>query len=140
MLFALGCGVVAALAAVAVARAELWRRLCGDRTRWWQGHPGRGLTIAVFKLDRERGGGRDAGAPGGIFSPSLATGAGIAGAAIAHLLHVRLGARDTIVLGMAGYLSGVVQAPLHQRGDPDGDDPRSRAWSGPLFLTALIAR
>ncbi len=50
------------------------------------------------------------GIPGGIFAPSLATGAGI-GAAIAHWLPPEL-VSATILLGMAGYFSGVVQTPI----------------------------
>jgi H+/Cl- antiporter ClcA len=50
------------------------------------------------------------GIPGGIFSPSLATGAGL-GADVAVLLgstHVAL----VMTIGMVAYLAGVVQAPL----------------------------
>jgi H+/Cl- antiporter ClcA len=51
-----------------------------------------------------------AGIPGGLFSPSLAVGAGV-GYDIAGLLpHVPVGA--IILLGMVGYFSGVVQAPI----------------------------
>jgi H+/Cl- antiporter ClcA len=50
------------------------------------------------------------GIPGGIFSPSLATGAGL-GADLARLLpDVAPGA--VILLAMAAYFSGVVQAPI----------------------------
>ena len=50
------------------------------------------------------------GIPGGIFSPSLAVGAGF-GANIAALLpHTPLGA--VVLLGMAAYFAGVVQAPI----------------------------
>jgi H+/Cl- antiporter ClcA len=50
------------------------------------------------------------GAPGGIFSPSLAVGAGI-GQDIGQLLpNVPLG--TIALLGMVGYFSGVVQAPI----------------------------
>jgi H+/Cl- antiporter ClcA len=49
------------------------------------------------------------GIPGGLFAPSLAVGAGL-GSTLALVLgtNVSLGA----VLGMAGYFSGVVQAPM----------------------------
>ncbi len=51
-----------------------------------------------------------AGIPGGIFAPSLAVGAGL-GASLEGLLpHVAPGA--FVVLGMAGYFAGVVQAPI----------------------------
>jgi len=50
------------------------------------------------------------GIPGGIFSPSLAVGAGL-GFNIAHLLpHSPQGA--IILLGMVAYFAGVVQAPI----------------------------
>ncbi len=50
------------------------------------------------------------GIPGGIFAPSLAVGAGL-GANISHLLPgVPVGA--VIILGMVGYFTGVVQAPI----------------------------
>jgi H+/Cl- antiporter ClcA len=50
------------------------------------------------------------GIPGGIFSPSLAVGAGI-GATIAHLFPQTPDAA-IILLGMVAYFSGVVQAPI----------------------------
>ncbi len=50
------------------------------------------------------------GIPGGIFAPSLAVGAGL-GVNIAHLLPgVPMG--SVIILGMVGYFTGVVQAPI----------------------------
>ncbi|MBL7003271.1 MAG: chloride channel protein [Gammaproteobacteria bacterium] len=50
------------------------------------------------------------GIPGGIFAPSLATGAGI-GADIGHYIPIAPIAM-MILLGMVGYFSGVIQAPL----------------------------
>jgi H+/Cl- antiporter ClcA len=50
------------------------------------------------------------GIPGGIFSPSLAVGAGL-GANIAHLFPTApIG--PIILLGMVSYFAGVVQAPI----------------------------
>ena len=50
------------------------------------------------------------GIPGGIFAPSLSVGAGL-GHAIAYLLPTApVGA--VVLLGMVGYFSGVVQAPI----------------------------
>ena len=50
------------------------------------------------------------GIPGGIFSPSLSVGAGL-GAALAWLTPAA--PQDAVVLlGMVGYFSGVVQAPI----------------------------
>lgn len=50
------------------------------------------------------------GIPGGIFAPSLATGAGV-GANLGHWLPVAPIA-VMVLLGMVGYFSGVVQSPL----------------------------
>jgi H+/Cl- antiporter ClcA len=50
------------------------------------------------------------GVPGGIFSPSLATGGGL-GADLAPLLP-QAPLQTMVVLGMAGYFSGVTQSPL----------------------------
>lgn len=50
------------------------------------------------------------GIPGGIFAPSLAVGAGIGGAVAHWLPGATPGA--VVVLGMAGYFAGVVQAPI----------------------------
>ena len=50
------------------------------------------------------------GVPGGIFSPSLAAGAGIGAEIALWLPHAPLGA--VILLGMTAYFSGVVQAPI----------------------------
>ncbi len=50
------------------------------------------------------------GIPGGLFSPSLAVGAGI-GSTMAHVLTF-IDPRTLLLLMMAGYFSGVVQSPL----------------------------
>ena len=50
------------------------------------------------------------GIPGGIFAPSLASGAGL-GANIAAYFPMEL-ASTIVVLGMVGYFSGVVQTPI----------------------------
>jgi H+/Cl- antiporter ClcA len=77
------------------------------------------------------------GAPGGIFSPSLAAGAGL-GAWLDTILPFGSG-RDAIVLGMACYLSGVVQAPLTSAVILM-EMTRNPILVGPLLLGALIAR
>ncbi len=51
-----------------------------------------------------------AGLPGGIFAPSLAVGAGVGHLAAALFPHAVPGA--IVVLGMAGYFAGAVQAPI----------------------------
>jgi H+/Cl- antiporter ClcA len=78
-----------------------------------------------------------AGLPGGIFAPSLATGAGL-GAAFARL-GVGIAGRDAVVLGMAGYLSGVVQAPLTSAVILM-EMTRDPGLVGPLMLAALVGR
>ncbi|MEI9982372.1 MAG: chloride channel protein [Aliidongia sp.] len=50
------------------------------------------------------------GIPGGIFAPSLAVGAGV-GSVVAHFIPGAT-AGAVVVLGMAGYFAGVVQAPI----------------------------
>jgi len=50
------------------------------------------------------------GIPGGIFAPSLATGAGV-GANLGHWLPIAP-ISVMVILGMVGYFSGVVQSPL----------------------------
>ncbi len=50
------------------------------------------------------------GIPGGIFSPSLSIGAGLASALSLAFPHVPLGA--LALIGMVSYLTGVVQAPI----------------------------
>src|SRR6185312_11798063 len=76
------------------------------------------------------------GIPGGIFSPSLAVGAGL-GANIASLLPGAPGGA-VILLGMVGYFAGVVQAPITAfvivLEMTDG-----HAMAVPLMLAALIA-
>ncbi|MGB5519398.1 MAG: chloride channel protein [Gammaproteobacteria bacterium] len=50
------------------------------------------------------------GIPGGIFAPSLASGAGL-GSDLARLFPAEL-ASTIVILGMVGYFSGVVQTPI----------------------------
>jgi len=76
------------------------------------------------------------GIPGGIFSPSLAIGAGL-GADVARLFStVDVGAM--MLLGMVAYLSGVVQAPITAFVIVT-ELTNDRAMLMPLMLTALIA-
>ncbi len=48
--------------------------------------------------------------PGGLFAPSLASGAGM-GANLAHLFPAEM-ASTIVILGMIGYFTGVVQTPI----------------------------
>lgn len=75
--------------------------------------------------------------PAGIFAPSLAIGAGIGGA-IDKFIHLAP-AGATVVLAMAAYFAGVVQAPLTALvivGEMTGD----RALTLPLMGAVLIGR
>ena len=133
--FAFGCGVVAAAAAFASGGLTFGAGY-DEASSLLQGHPGRGLPFAGWKFVATLAAAAS-GAPGGIFAPSLATGAGL-GAAIAHL-GLGLASRDAVVLGMTGYLSGVVQAPLTSAVILM-EMTREPALVGPLLLAALTAR
>ncbi|MFZ2469348.1 MAG: chloride channel protein, partial [Parvibaculum sedimenti] len=77
------------------------------------------------------------GLPGGIFSPSLSVGAGL-GADIAHFFP-DTPAGALVLLGMVGYFTGVVQAPITAFvivSEMTG----SHELLVPLMLTALIAQ
>ncbi|MGE3303230.1 MAG: chloride channel protein [Hyphomonadaceae bacterium] len=76
------------------------------------------------------------GAPGGIFAPSLAVGAGIGGAIASFFSSAPPGA--VVVLGMAAYFVGVVRAPLTAV-IILSETTVSRGVILPLFATALIA-
>jgi H+/Cl- antiporter ClcA len=133
--FALICGLITS--AVALASHGLsYGTGYSEASSLLQGHPIRGLTLALSKWVSNLAAAAT-GAPGGIFSPSLATGAGI-GAVLAKVIPFAAG-RDTIVLGMAGYLSGVVQAPLTSA-IILMEMTRDPGLVGPLMLTSLIAR
>jgi H+/Cl- antiporter ClcA len=135
ILFAFLCGLVAAVIAYASggvtygAGYEETKILITD-------HPGRGLGFAFAKAVASLAASA-CGAPGGIFAPSLATGAGIGAAWVKFGLWV--GARDAVVLGMASYLSGVVQAPLTSAVILM-EMTRDPGLVGPLMLAALLAR
>jgi len=74
--------------------------------------------------------------PGGIFSPSLAIGAGL-GADVARLFSgIDVGAM--MLLGMVAYLTGVVQAPITAFVIVT-ELTNNRAMLMPLMLTALLA-
>jgi len=76
------------------------------------------------------------GAPGGIFAPSLSVGAGF-GQFLALLLpSAPVGA--VVLLGMAGYFTGVVRAPL-TASIIMMEMTAERSMVLPLFATALIA-
>ena len=136
VVFAFLCGVAAA--AIAIASGGITFGAGYDEAKsLLQDHPGRGLSLAVAKFIASLAASAS-GAPGGIFAPSLATGAGI-GAAFARTGLFAVQGRDAVVLGMAAYLSGVVQAPLTSAVILM-EMTRSPGLVGPLMLAALLAR
>jgi len=75
------------------------------------------------------------GIPGGLFAPSLAVGAGL-GNIIADVLHVHA-AGAIVLLGMAAYFAGVVQAPI-TAAVIIAEMSNATAMRLPLLLAALI--
>ncbi len=76
------------------------------------------------------------GIPGGIFAPSLATGAGVG--ALVHTLMPSQSAGPMILIGMAAYFAGVVRAPLTAV-IVISETTGSRGMMLPLLGAALIA-
>ncbi|MGH6970961.1 MAG: chloride channel protein, partial [Caulobacteraceae bacterium] len=108
VLFSGLCGLAAA--AVALASGGLtFGAGYSEAKSLIQNHPAQGLAFGLWKLLANLAA-AICGAPGGLFSPSLAAGAGI-GAAFARA-GFSIAGRDAVVLGMTSYLSGVVQSPL----------------------------
>ncbi|HTJ57425.1 MAG TPA: chloride channel protein [Devosiaceae bacterium] len=107
VLFAALCGLLVALCGLATGStvfgtgyAQTRTILAGGGISWLFGP----LKLAATALSSISG------IPGGIFSPSLAVGAGLAYDLSPMLPHVPVGV--LAVLCMAAYLAGVVQAPL----------------------------
>jgi H+/Cl- antiporter ClcA len=135
VLFSTLCGAAAAL--IALASGGLTFGAGYDQARsLLQDHPGRGLAFAIWKSLANLAA-AVCGAPGGLFSPSLAVGAGF-GAAFARL-GLPIAGRDAVVLGMSSYLSGVVQAPLTSAVILM-EMTREPGLVGPLMLASLAAR
>jgi H+/Cl- antiporter ClcA len=134
--FAFLCGLVAAAAAL-LSGGLTFGAGYQEAKSLLQDHPGRGLSLAAAKFVASLAASAS-GAPGGIFAPSLATGAGI-GAAFARSGLIGFAGRDAVVLGMASYLSGVVQAPLTSAVILM-EMTRAPGLVGPLMLAALLAR
>jgi len=135
VVFATACGAVAAGAALVTGGATYGAGYVEAKSLLF-GHFASGWTLAVGKWLATLAAAAS-GAPGGIFAPSLATGAGI-GALFAHLAPWA-GAREAVTLGMAGYLTGVVAAPLTSAVILM-EMTRDPGLVGPLLLCALIAR
>jgi H+/Cl- antiporter ClcA len=136
VLFAFLCGLIAAVDAW-VSGGITFGAGYQEAKSLLQDHPGRGFSLAVAKFVASLAASASGG-PGGIFAPCLATGAGI-GAAFARSGLIHFAGRDAVVLGMAAYLSGVVQAPLTSAVILM-EMTRAPGLVGPLLLTALLAR
>jgi H+/Cl- antiporter ClcA len=76
------------------------------------------------------------GMPGGIFAPSLATGAGLGD--LLRILFPASAAGPVVLLGMIGYFTGVVRAPLTAV-VIISEATASHALLLPLLATALVA-
>lgn len=135
VVFAVACGVVAALFAI-ISGGWTFGAGYAEAKSLLTDHPGRGLGFAISKFAASLAA-AVAGIPGGIFAPSLATGAGL-GAAVARL-GLGIASRDAVVLGMTAYLSGVVQAPLTSAVILM-EMTRDPGLVGPLMLAALLGR
>ena len=136
ILFAGLCGLVAVGAALASGGITFGAGY-DEAKSLLQGHPGRGLGLAVWKFIASLAASAS-GAPGGIFAPSLAIGAGI-GSVFASTGLAAMAGRDAVVLGMSSYLSGVVQAPLTSAVILM-EMTRDPGLVGPLMLASLLAR
>lgn len=130
--WALLCGI--GIAAIGVATGLTWGTgytaaraiIEGARAPWWFG-PGKFAATLLSAL---------AGLPGGIFSPSLATGAGVGN--LLCLLFPNDPRGAVVLLGMIAYFTGVVRAPLTAV-IIIVEATASRGMILPLFTSALIA-
>ena len=136
IVFAAGCGLVAALAAWASGGMTYGTGYAEAKSLLQQHPAGQGVSFAGWKMLANLAASAS-GAPGGIFAPALATGAGI-GAAFAKA-GLLVAGRDAVVLGMTAYLTGVVQAPLTSAVILM-EMTREPGLVGPLLLAALLAR
>ena len=106
--FAAACGLlVAAIGFVSHGQTfgtgytEARNAVHGDIPVGWQYAPLKFLATTISAIS---------GIPGGIFSPSLSVGAGLGSNLAPYFPSAPLGA--IVLLGMVGYFSGVVQAPI----------------------------
>lgn len=132
ILWALGCGMLVAL--LGVATGLTWGTgysaaraiIDGTNAPYWFGPAKFATTLATAS----------SGLPGGIFAPSLATGAGL-GALLRPLFPGDPGGA-VVLLGMVAYFTGVVRAPLTAV-IIIVEATASRGLILPLFFAALIA-
>jgi H+/Cl- antiporter ClcA len=99
--------------------------ITGADAPWWFGPAKFAATLATAV----------SGLPGGIFAPSLATGAGLG--ALLKGLFSGSAAGPVVLLGMTGYFTGVVRAPLTAV-VIISEATASRGLLLPLLATALI--
>lgn len=133
ILLATACGLVVALAGV-LTHGQTWgtgydqtrHLLEGAHGPAWFG-PARFVATLATAMS---------GAPGGIFAPSLSVGAGLGTLISAVMPSSPAGA--IVLLGMAGYFTGVVRAPL-TAAIIMMEMTAERSMVLPLFATALIA-
>lgn len=132
MLWALLCGL--AVAAIGMLTGMTWGTgytaarsiIEGAQAPWWFG-PAKFASTLMSTL---------AGLPGGIFSPSLATGAGLGN--LLCFLFPGDPRGVVVLLGMIAYFTGVVRAPLTAV-IIVVEATASRGMILPLFTAALIA-
>lgn len=132
ILWAALCGI--AIAAIGILTGVTWgtgyaeakAAVEGAHESLWFG-PGKFVSTLLSTV---------AGLPGGIFSPSLATGAGIGNLLCVLFPHDPRGA--VVLLGMIAYFTGVVRAPLTAV-IIIVEATASRGMILPLFASALIA-
>lgn len=106
--FAFGCGCVVSAcgwlsggATYGTGYAAAYANLHEQTTEPWSFVPLKMIATGISALS---------GIPGGLFSPSLSVGAGI-GSAVSQLLW-HINSPQLALLGMAAYLTGVVQSPI----------------------------
>lgn len=132
VLWALGCGAIVAFVGLASGNSwgtgyEAARALIeGDQASPWFGLAKFIATLATAL----------SGIPGGIFAPSLATGAGF-GSWLSELFPNDPGGA-VVLLGMIAYFTGVVRAPLTAV-IIVSETTASRGLILPLFTAAIIA-
>jgi len=130
--WALLCGILIALIGIATqvtwgtGYAEAKAAVEGAHETLWFG-PGKFAATLLSTV---------AGLPGGIFSPSLATGAGVGN--LLCLLFPNDPRGAVVLLGMVAYFTGVVRAPLTAV-IIIVEATASRGMILPLFASALIA-
>ncbi|GLS18241.1 chloride channel protein [Labrys miyagiensis] len=133
IILALLCGLLVAICGVITGGAtwgagyDYARQLVESHTQpFWFG-PAKFFSTLVTMLS---------GVPGGIFAPSLATGAGVGNLLALVFPNQPLGA--VVLLGMIGYFVGVVRAPLTAV-IIISEMTDSRAMVLPLLAAAIIA-